>query len=1341
MKNTIKCLCIIGLVFNNLYLGAQIPGKYSSTWLGASTQEIGGNHAPSMQIFGLFVTPDGKSYTAQGWDESGPNGTVWDTDGNNTNINLNVLGEGAISVNNNYVFSESGHTGFQRSNKTGGKNGGSVDCGTHVEGIATTDNEVFISCPDLNLIKVYDANSLGFKRQFTVTQPHRSATAPDGSLWIISGRIPKLEVAFDNANSNCSIYHVDASGGNVIAQITGLQRPRGLAITSDNRLLVAEDGTDQNIKIYSNISSLNGTVAPTPVNFGVVGGVFEGSGSSVGKMGALRFNHPTGVGIDSNGNIYVSEFATYTGGGAVISKYTSSGTRLWVKYGLMFEDGVDFDPTTDGVDVYGKAWHFKMDYTKAQGQEWSVLGYTHGRYKYQYDMRSHWFLDNPGNTWVKNITYNGESHKLLFVTRQTRGDIEVFRFSPSTDGEIVIPCAEIADIHMPYDNSKNWPDGGLFWDDAKEGTWSPNQPAIRSSVWTDGYIWSDLNDDAVPQANEFTQPSGDARFYTISVGNNGDLWLNDLTGNRSNIIRVAFQGFTANGSPKWDYTKRQVYAIPAPFTSGFEHLAYDSEKDIMILAGYQPGVSGDDGAWVGKTIARYDHWSTNAGKWSATWIKDVPGYNFTNNNGKFVYNSSSHMPHGMTLAGDYIFFSYFGGFDPGGIYVSNLSDGNLTGKMLPDFSVYDTDVTYGVRAFKRVNGEYLVSVNHHSRAAVEIFRWCPTGDCTGTVTTVQVTGVSLNTSAATISAGNTQQINATVSPSNATNQSVNWSSGNSSIATVNNSGLVTGIAAGTVVITATTADGGKTATSTITVNAATTGTKVYEAETGVLSGNNIYDCSSCSNGKMVGSNVVGSSITINNVDGGSGGSASLVIKYSADNNRRATLYINGANAGKINWGSGSYGTWRDQSINITLNSGSTNSIKISQDADDNGSYVCADVDKLTVTPTTVTLRDPENPSNPVNGINYSYYTGTWSQLPDFNGLAPVKTGNSTSGFDISPRMQEVNYAFKYTGYISIPADGTYTFYTSSDDGSKLYIGDKEVVNNDGLHAVIEANGQIGLKAGRHAITVTFFQQGGGQSLAVSYDGPGLSKTLVPVSALYIQGSTSVTKVYEAENGVLSGNNIYNSTSCSNGKMVGSNLVGSSITINNVDGGTGGSASLVIKYSADNNRRATLYVNGANAGKINWGSGSYGTWRDQSISITLNSGSTNSIKISQDADDNGSYVCADVDKLTLTTTGSSARYANGGEKNIKPSLKEDYETIVYPNPTNDKVNFSFNTQESGTGDIKFVTMQGETLKTHHFNYSKGENKVSTSVPDQSGNIIIAYLNAGKVKKAFKLIIQR
>ncbi|MCL2328624.1 MAG: family 16 glycosylhydrolase [Bacteroidetes bacterium] len=94
----------------------------------------------------------------------------------------------------------------------------------------------------------------------------------------------------------------------------------------------------------------------------------------------------------------------------------------------------------------------------------------------------------------------------------------------------------------------------------------------------------------------------------------------------------------------------------------------------------------------------------------------------------------------------------------------------------------------------------------------------PAGQTTDCVAgpTVPVTGVSLKNSTTLLDTG-TEQLTATVSPSSATDKRVTWSSSNTNVATVSNTGLVTAKTAGTATITATTADGGKTAACVVTV--------------------------------------------------------------------------------------------------------------------------------------------------------------------------------------------------------------------------------------------------------------------------------------------------------------------------------------------------------------------------------------------------------------------------------------------------------------------------------------------------------------------------------------------
>jgi glucose/arabinose dehydrogenase len=151
--------------------------------------------------------------------------------------------------------------------------------------------------------------------------------------------------------------------------------------------------------------------------------------------------------------------------------------------------------------------------------------------------------------------------------------------------------------------------------------------------------------------------------------------------------------------------------------------------------------------------------------------------------------------------------------------------------------------------------------------------------------------------------------------------------------------------------------------------------------------------------------------------------------------------------------------------------------------------------------TTPALRDPDNPTNTARGLNYRYYEGTWNSLPNFNNLTPVKSG-SVSTFSLSPRNRNDLFGFVFAGYVSVPADGQYDFFTNSDEGSRLYIGNTLVVDNDGLHTAVEKTGKIGLKKGLHAIRVEYFEKTGAQSLTVSYDGPTFGKRSIPSTVLF-----------------------------------------------------------------------------------------------------------------------------------------------------------------------------------------------------------------------------------------------
>ncbi len=150
---------------------------------------------------------------------------------------------------------------------------------------------------------------------------------------------------------------------------------------------------------------------------------------------------------------------------------------------------------------------------------------------------------------------------------------------------------------------------------------------------------------------------------------------------------------------------------------------------------------------------------------------------------------------------------------------------------------------------------------------------------------------------------------------------------------------------------------------------------------------------------------------------------------------------------------------------------------------------------------------PSTPPLPLSQVAVSYYdVGSPSSMPDYDTMTPYATDvvpdiNFTAtgnNFATSGRQDFVGARFE--GYVSIPELGAYRFYTTSDDGSLLYIDGQLVVDNDGNHTMTEQWGVIALEPGLHAIRVDFFQASGVSGLIVEYEGPGVVRAPIPPSA-------------------------------------------------------------------------------------------------------------------------------------------------------------------------------------------------------------------------------------------------
>ena len=133
-----------------------------------------------------------------------------------------------------------------------------------------------------------------------------------------------------------------------------------------------------------------------------------------------------------------------------------------------------------------------------------------------------------------------------------------------------------------------------------------------------------------------------------------------------------------------------------------------------------------------------------------------------------------------------------------------------------------------------------------------------------------------------------------------------------------------------------------------------------------------------------------------------------------------------------------------------------------------------------------------------NGLKYAYYI--FDEVPIFTaGLKtrkPVKTGAVEK---IQFPVKELANAFgcSFSGYITIPVEGVYTFTLLSNDGSVLYIDEKMIVDNDGAHTSEKTSGQIALQKGYHAFQLDYFQAGGGKALKAFIQGPGLNYQEIP----------------------------------------------------------------------------------------------------------------------------------------------------------------------------------------------------------------------------------------------------
>ncbi|MEH2115355.1 hypothetical protein [Nostoc sp.] len=670
---------------------------YKTSWIGNTFGS--GNLRVQNNIEAMYVAPDGTVYTNSHWDEAGMEagiykdgkvvGAIGDTHG------WSRGGGKAITVNSKYIYIAMTQGSRGKTNEDYPPEGTTWHCvrrydlsgkpapfpngrgwdksmlitstKSEVTGLATVESELYVSDFAANRIRVYDTDTMKELRSFTIANPGAITIDPQKNLWIIQSK---------NGNNPAKILHYSQSGKQLPQQIADIVEPTAIAVDREGKLLVAENGPHQQMLIYD--------IKDQPVqvgSFGSKGGIYAGV---PGEVRDLKLYGLTGVGTDTSGNIYINSNG-FNKSGTDLRKFSPSGKLIWRSLGLIFVDNADADPKTDGVDLFTKQEHYLMDYSKPAGKQWTYKAYTLNAFKYPQDPRLH---TSPDGTFVRRI----QGKPFLFLTDMYSSFLQIYRFNPATDGQIAIPAGMFV--------GSNGADKPFL-----EGNWPPHQP--EQGEW----IWRDRNGNGKFEKNEYDRSKDYPHLGGWWVDSKGDVWKALRT--EDGIRHYPLQGIDPKGNPIYSYSSMEKQATPKIFND-LRRIEYFPQTDTMYLSGFTVDhpAFGDDTGVAGSEIVRFDNWSQ--GNRTLKWRIVIP-YDST---GKREVSTAA-----MSVAGDNVFAVTVKTAE---VYVYNATTGVEVQRLKPGPEVGSEsgwiDIPYGIRAFRRSNGEYLVFVEENWKGKVIIYR-------------------------------------------------------------------------------------------------------------------------------------------------------------------------------------------------------------------------------------------------------------------------------------------------------------------------------------------------------------------------------------------------------------------------------------------------------------------------------------------------------------------------------------------------------------------------------------------------------------------------------------------
>ena len=138
-------------------------------------------------------------------------------------------------------------------------------------------------------------------------------------------------------------------------------------------------------------------------------------------------------------------------------------------------------------------------------------------------------------------------------------------------------------------------------------------------------------------------------------------------------------------------------------------------------------------------------------------------------------------------------------------------------------------------------------------------------------------------------------------------------------------------------------------------------------------------------------------------------------------------------------------------------------------------------------------------AGPGGGVRGDYYRGM--DLSN-HALRRIDPQINFNWGEPDPSIGENNFSVRWTGEVEAAFTERYTFYTNTDDGARLWVDGKQLVNDWNDHGATENSGTIDLVAGRfYMIVMEYYENGGGAVAQLSWSSPRTPKQLIPQAAL------------------------------------------------------------------------------------------------------------------------------------------------------------------------------------------------------------------------------------------------